>query len=164
MDREVLLQWRSELVESWGRVERLLFHLEAILADLADAGDCSGGQDEVRRYRKSKNVLVSNAAYAILRGRDRAMHRRELFEVVSVLGFRFGGQVPLNTFSCLLVYDRRFVRGSARGVWELAEWDLDENLTSRDFPSCVGMLPARTVIRDPLPLWAESDHLSCGPL
>lgn len=102
------------------RIERILGHVRALLADLSPHGF---GQDDAMRRRLGRPLLGDLVRYILL-SVGAPVHRRELVELVASCGFRAGpAWGNMNSVSALLTRDERFQPMGGAGCWGLSEWD-----------------------------------------
>ena len=102
------------------RIERMLGHVRAMLADLPLHGF---GQGDVMRKRLGR-PLLGDLVQDILLSIGAPVHRRELVELVAACDFGAGSAWGnMNSLSALLTRDERFQPMGDVGCWDLCEWD-----------------------------------------
>jgi len=73
---------------------------------------------------------LTNAMYDILISK-RPLHRKSIFDRLTVRGIHVGGQIPVNTVGSYLSIDDRF-KNVGRGMWDLAHPILPIDQSSED--------------------------------
>ena len=128
MNREILLQWKEELLTKLRLMSKQLSYLDALLEEFPE--EQTVPQPTGRKYY-SKHRKAADATYRTIRDLREPVKRVKLYQLVTAQGYLFQGKTPLSTFSAMLSHDPRFIPVYPRGSWALAEW-LQEPTPAKD--------------------------------